>query len=95
MPEEPRPGHLVHEHRAAGQGNVDETVAGDRTALEEEPLYNALDAVKEDRLVFTDGTTAGAIYFDSVLSHPYILEQLVPALATTVAGDGPATTGET
>jgi iron complex transport system substrate-binding protein len=67
----------------------------DRTALEEEPLYNALDAVKEDRLVFTDGTTAGAIYFDSVLSHPYILEQLVPALATTVAGDGPATTGET
>jgi len=66
----------------------------DRTALEEEPLFNALDAVKEDRLVYTDGTTAGAIYFSSPLSLPYVLEQLVPALKTTFAGDGPATTGE-
>jgi len=66
----------------------------DRTALEEEPLFNALDAVKEDRLVYTDGTTAGAIYFSSPLSLPYVLEQLVPALKATIAGDGPSTTGE-
>jgi iron complex transport system substrate-binding protein len=66
----------------------------DRTALEEEPLFNALDAVKEKRLVFTDGTTAGAIYFSSPLSLPYVIDQLVPALKTTIAGDGPATTGE-
>ena len=66
----------------------------DRTALEAEPLFKALDAVKEDRLVYTDGTTAGAIYFSSPLSLPYVLDQLVPALSTTMAGDGPATTGE-
>ena len=64
---------------------------GDRTALEAEPLYNALRAVQEGRQVFTDGVTAGAIYFTSVLSLPFVLEQLVPALDSTLAGDGPAT----
>ena len=66
----------------------------DRTALESEPLFNALDAVKEDRLVYTDGITAGAIYFSSPLSLPFVLEQLVPALKSTIAGEGPSTTGE-
>jgi iron complex transport system substrate-binding protein len=63
----------------------------DRTALEQQPLYNALAAVKDGRLVFTDGVTAGAIYFTSPLSLPFVLEQLVPALAETVAGNGPST----
>jgi len=66
----------------------------DRTALEAEPLYRELEAVKNGSLVFTDSETAGAIYFSSVLSLPYVLEQLVPALKSTLAGDGPATTGE-
>lgn len=64
----------------------------DRTALESEPLYNDLQAVKDGKLVFTDGLTAGAIYFTSPLSLPYVLDALVPALASTLAGDGPATT---
>ncbi len=63
----------------------------DRAALETEPLYNQLDAVQDGRLVFTDGLTAGAIYFTSVLSLPYVLDTLVPALASAVAGEGPAT----
>ncbi len=63
----------------------------DRTALEQEPLYNALEEVRDGRLVFTDGVTAGAIYFTSPLSLPFALDQLVPALASTLAGDGPAT----
>ena len=63
----------------------------DRTALEAEPLYSALEAVKDGRLVFTDGVTAGAIYFTSPLSLPFVLEHLVPALASTVGGEGPAT----
>src|SRR5262245_41650098 len=33
--EEPRPRHLVHQQRAAGQGNVDRTVAAGRTTLED------------------------------------------------------------
>ena len=62
----------------------------DRAALEAEPLYTALEEVRDGRLVFTDGITAGAIYFTSVLSLPFVLEHLVPALASTIAGDGPA-----
>lgn len=62
----------------------------DRAALEAEPLYMQLEEVRDGRLVFTDGLSAGAIYFTSVLSLPYVLEHLVPALASTLAGDGPA-----
>ena len=55
------------------------------------PCTRRLAAVEDGHLVFTDGITAGAIYFTSVLSLPFVLEHLVPALASTVAGDGPAT----
>jgi iron complex transport system substrate-binding protein len=65
----------------------------DREALETEPVYDALDAVSSGDLVFTDGLTAGAIYFTSPLSLPFVLDQLVPALEQVVAGDGPATIG--
>jgi iron complex transport system substrate-binding protein len=63
----------------------------DRDALEEVPLYRALEEVEQGRLVFTDAVTAGAIYFTSPLSLPFVIENLVPALASTLAGDGPAT----
>lgn len=65
----------------------------DRDALEEEDLYLDLAAVEEDRLVFTDGETAGAIYFSSPLSLPFVLEGLVPALDRALSGEGPATIG--
>ena len=64
---------------------------GDRAALEEEPVYLGLQPVREGRQVFTGGLLSGAIYFTSVLSLPYVLETLVPALADTLAGDGPVT----
>jgi iron complex transport system substrate-binding protein len=63
--------------------------AEDRDELEDVPVYQGLEEVREDRLVFTDGLTAGAIYFTSPLSLPFVLDQLVPALASTLAGDGP------
>jgi iron complex transport system substrate-binding protein len=63
----------------------------DRAALESEPLYMSLEEVRDGRLVFTDGITAGAIYFTSPLSLPFVLEHLVPAMASTIGGDGPAT----
>ena len=50
-----------------------------------------LEAVQDGKLVFTDGVTAGAIYFTSPLSLPFVLDTLVPALASTLAGEGPAT----
>ncbi|MGH9211681.1 MAG: iron-siderophore ABC transporter substrate-binding protein [Acidimicrobiales bacterium] len=63
---------------------------GDREMLEDEPLYRGLEEVREGRLVFTDGLTAGAIYFTSPLSLPFVLDEIVPALASTLSGDGPA-----
>nr|WP_296779854.1 ABC transporter substrate-binding protein [Rhodococcus sp. (in: high G+C Gram-positive bacteria)] len=64
----------------------------DRSALETQPVYQNLDAVKENKLVFTDGVTAGAIYFTSLLSLPYVIDNLSDAFASTLAGDGAATT---
>jgi iron complex transport system substrate-binding protein len=62
---------------------------GDRAALEEVGVYNALEEVEEGRQVFTDGLLAGAIYFTSPLSLPFVLEHLVPAMADAIAGEGP------
>ena len=59
----------------------------DRTALEALEVYRSLTPVQQGHLAFTDGTLAGAIYFTSPLSLPYVLDELVPALATAVAGD--------
>ncbi|MFB4349890.1 iron-siderophore ABC transporter substrate-binding protein [Microbacterium sp. CR_7] len=66
----------------------------DVTALEDEPFVTALRAMQESSVVYTDGVTAGAIYFTSPLSLPYVLDTLVPALADAVAGQGPAHTAE-
>lgn len=63
----------------------------DRPKLESEALYRNLEEVRQGRLVFTDEITAGAIYFTSPLSLPYVLDVLVPALKSAVAGT-PATT---
>jgi len=67
-------------------------VDDDITALEDEPFVTALRAMREGKVVYTDGTTAGAIYFTSPLSLPHVLETLVPALQQAVAGTGPAHT---
>lgn len=59
---------------------------GDRAQLEKEPVYNALEPVQDGNLVFTDGVTAGAIYFTSVLSLPHVIDKLVPALSAALGG---------
>lgn len=63
----------------------------DRVALEDEPLYRALTPVDQGHQVFTGGLLAGAIYFTSVLSRPFVLDRLFPALASTLGDDGPVT----
>ncbi|MDV8020432.1 ABC transporter substrate-binding protein [Rhodococcus sp. IEGM 1330] len=66
---------------------------GDRTELEKEAVYDALEPVKDGNLVFTDGVTAGAIYFTSVLSLPYVIDKLAPALAEALGGTTATITG--
>jgi iron complex transport system substrate-binding protein len=61
-----------------------------RGQMEAEPIYRSLTPVREGNLVFTDAVLAGAIYFSTPLSLPYVLEHLVPRLERAVAGD-PAT----
>lgn len=53
------------------------------------PTFLTLDAVKQNRAVFTDGTLAGAIYFMTPLSLQYVLDHLTPQLADAVAGQAP------
>ncbi|QJY47294.1 iron-siderophore ABC transporter substrate-binding protein [Pseudonocardia broussonetiae] len=58
-----------------------------RAELEAQPLYRQLAAVRGGNLVFTYGELAGAIYFATPLSLPYVLDRLVPLLDRAVAGD--------
>ena len=53
------------------------------------PTFDNLRAVSENRSVYTDGVLAGALYFISPLSLPYVLETLTPQLEAAVAGRAP------
>lgn len=57
--------------------------------LQEFGTIGSLPAVKAGRSVYTDGTLAGAIYFDSPLSRAYVLERLTPLLEQAVDGKAP------
>ena len=57
--------------------------------LKQVPTFDKLPAVAEGRSVYTDPTLAGAIYFTSPLSLPYVLEHLTPQLTEAVAGKAP------
>lgn len=56
----------------------------DKTKLEQVPGFKNLKAVKSGASVYTGGELAGAIYFTSPLSLPYVLDKLVPMLAAAV-----------
>lgn len=60
-----------------------------REQLAGEELYQNLDVAQEGRDVFLqpDGQLAGAMSFSSVLSLPYLLDNLVPMLETAMDGD--------
>jgi iron complex transport system substrate-binding protein len=61
----------------------------DVAALKRVPTFDKLRAVSERRSVYTDGTLAGAMYFMTPLSLPYVLEHLAPQLEAAVAGNAP------
>ncbi|WP_081795392.1 ABC transporter substrate-binding protein [Nocardioides sp. URHA0020] len=49
----------------------------------------SLPAVAGKRAVYTDGTLAGALYFDTPLARTYALERLTPLLEQAAAGTAP------
>src|SRR6478735_4275872 len=57
--------------------------------LQDFGTIGSLPAVKEYRAVYTDGTLAGAIYFDTPLSRAYVLEKLTPMLEQAASGEAP------
>ena len=71
----------------------DSAAPGDLTKLKKVPTFNELDAVAENRSVYTDGTLAGAIYFMTPPSRDYVLEHLTPQLEKAVAGEAPQKVG--
>ncbi|KIR64610.1 MULTISPECIES: iron-siderophore ABC transporter substrate-binding protein [Micromonospora] len=58
-----------------------------------DPLYTRLDVHTQRREVFLGTEANGALAFSSVLSLPYVLDKIVPALAAAADGD-PATDSE-
>ena len=51
-----------------------------KAQLQENKLFGQLKAVKAGRSIYTGGELAGAIYFATLLSLPYVLDTLVPQL---------------
>lgn len=56
----------------------------DVDALMSTPGFTDLAAVQANRSIYTGGELAGAIYFTSPLSLPYVVDQLVPQLAAAL-----------
>lgn len=67
---------------------------GGRAAIDSDPLFNQLSAVKEGRIVFIPEEVDDALQFGSVLSLPYVLERVVPLLAGAVGGGSAETEPE-
>ncbi|TKJ19729.1 iron-siderophore ABC transporter substrate-binding protein [Blastococcus sp. CCUG 61487] len=56
----------------------------ERAGIEGDPVLTALPAFAEGRVLFVEGSDYDALQFASVLSLPYLLENLVPELAEIV-----------
>lgn len=57
----------------------------DEAKLHKAPGFDQLKVVQAGRSIYTGGILAGAIYFTSPLSLPYVLDNLVPMLAEAAA----------
>lgn len=62
-------------------------LAEDFQAVQNDPLYRKLDASREGRDLFLEETLSGTLSFGTVLSLPFLLDELVPRLAAAVDGD--------
>lgn len=60
-------------------------VDGGRAAIAADPLVQQLAVMREGRAVFLEGDLENAFAFNSVLSLPFVLDQLIPMLAAAVS----------
>jgi iron complex transport system substrate-binding protein len=69
---------------------------GTREDVTADPVFQRLDAVADERVVYLDleDQFAGALGFSSPLSLPYLLDEAVPSLAAAVDGDPETTAPE-
>ena len=56
-------------------------------AVRTDPLYRRLDAAREGRDLFLEEALSAALSFGTVLSLPFLLDDLVPMLAAAVDGN--------
>lgn len=63
--------------------NVD--TPADRETVENDPIYQQLEVARDGKDVFLDEQANAALSFGTVLSLPFLLEELVPQLADKVA----------
>ena len=59
----------------------------ERAAIEGDSLVQQLAVTKEGRSIFADQQLSGAASFSSVLSLPYLLDELVPMLEDALGAD--------
>lgn len=61
----------------------------DQDTIEDDPIYGRLDAVREGRDIYIEylDELSGALSYNSPLSLPYAIEEMVPRLATAIDGD--------
>lgn len=62
-------------------------VDGDGSDIEKDKILGKLDAVEDGRSIYTGELLTSAIYFNSILSLPYVLDQLVPRLEQVLPAD--------
>lgn len=65
-------------------------VEGGREGIEADPLLSQLKVVKEGRVLFVPGDVDDALQFNTVLSLPFLIDGVLPALQAAV--DGAAST---
>jgi iron complex transport system substrate-binding protein len=69
-------------------------VNGVKSTVEANPVFNSLDAVKNGQVVWvTDPNVIGALSYGSVLSLPYAIDAIVPALAETIGAAAISSSG--
>ncbi|MGQ0626124.1 MAG: iron-siderophore ABC transporter substrate-binding protein [Sporichthyaceae bacterium] len=68
-------------------------VEGGRAKVESDPVVSRLAAMREKRVLYLEGDLGDAFAYNSVLSLPFVLSELLPQISAALENASPATTG--